>query len=82
MGRECARVSDRAMMRRQLASRIRRGGVSREREGLAAATAEIHVPALTGRTGLAQDLHVAKCAEALAVLPDLAERTIGDAFEG
>src|SRR6266436_8151103 len=64
------------MVRREMADRIGGAGVAGEREGLAAAAAEIDVAALAALARLRQEARAPEGIEGGVMFPDLAQRMV------
>src|SRR5664279_5385813 len=75
-------AEDRLMHRRERAGRVGVGGVPGQREGLAAAAAEIDLPQLAALARLLHPAGTAIAVERLGVLPDPGDRMVrADRFE-
>src|SRR5262249_38260699 len=70
-------LEDRLMQRRERAGRISRVGIARQREGLAAAAAEIDLAEFAGLARLLHPAGAAIAVEGVRVLPDPGDRMIG-----
>jgi hypothetical protein len=66
------------MERREVADRVGRACVAGQREGLAAAAAEIEFAPLAALARLGQVISAPKRVEAGVVFPDVAQRTVSD----
>src|SRR3954470_6375893 len=70
-------LEDGLVQRRQRAGRIGVGGIARQREGLAAAAAEIDLAEFAGLAGLLHPAGATIAVEGIRVLPDPGDRMVG-----